>query len=352
MLRNNFTFELFFVVSSFHKHVHYLGSFLCLCLRSCLSPHNTTLCQQMARGRASRARRREVAPAQNRTTEHHIMQDRMVEAIPWFPPQPARRDYPARTFIYRLSSLLRAVAVYIIFALTMSQFSFDIYTKALTFYFILNISVIVYHGLQNGRLITVLCSCMLPMSVAYVYFWNRKYPSPLVVAVIATFVNYWALVRHNFFFETAPTAPGILNQHIIPDRALAITTTSGECTICNSHVNNPQRCVHCDKLVCKTCNIAWTEAAPSKQTWPCCSKQRLVSYMYMEERVVLDALQRTAAELLAMPIDSSAARCPGCGVGIYKDGGCKHMYCTICGLNFCWYCRQSFQGFCRRCYNY
>lgn len=29
---------------------------------------------------------------------------------------------------------------------------------------------------------------------------------------------------------------------------------------------------------------------------------------------------------------------PGCGAPIQKDGGCKHMHCSKCGMHFCWDC--------------
>lgn len=32
--------------------------------------------------------------------------------------------------------------------------------------------------------------------------------------------------------------------------------------------------------------------------------------------------------------------CPKCFVPIQKNGGCHHMYCTMCGTHFCWNCLQ------------
>ena len=31
-------------------------------------------------------------------------------------------------------------------------------------------------------------------------------------------------------------------------------------------------------------------------------------------------------------------QCPKCGTRIEKDGGCPHMYCTVCSHNWCWTC--------------
>jgi len=39
--------------------------------------------------------------------------------------------------------------------------------------------------------------------------------------------------------------------------------------------------------------------------------------------------------------------CPndGCGYLIYKDGGCRHVQCSICRHEFCWECLGSYQGY-------
>ena len=34
--------------------------------------------------------------------------------------------------------------------------------------------------------------------------------------------------------------------------------------------------------------------------------------------------------------------CPRCGVYIYKEGGCNHMYCQKCKHEFCWFCLGPF----------
>ena len=36
--------------------------------------------------------------------------------------------------------------------------------------------------------------------------------------------------------------------------------------------------------------------------------------------------------------------CPRCGVSIEKDGGCSHMVCYKCKLNFCWSCMRPFRS--------
>jgi hypothetical protein len=33
--------------------------------------------------------------------------------------------------------------------------------------------------------------------------------------------------------------------------------------------------------------------------------------------------------------------CPRCRVPIFKDGGCNHVHCSICAVNFCWKCGQD-----------
>ncbi|KAH9111577.1 hypothetical protein LEN26_001931 [Aphanomyces euteiches] len=36
--------------------------------------------------------------------------------------------------------------------------------------------------------------------------------------------------------------------------------------------------------------------------------------------------------------------CPNCTWAIEKDGGCKHMTCSRCSYEFCWYCHQDWQA--------
>lgn len=35
-------------------------------------------------------------------------------------------------------------------------------------------------------------------------------------------------------------------------------------------------------------------------------------------------------------IKNTTKQCPECGVKIDRNGGCKHMFCTICNIGFCW----------------
>ena len=37
-------------------------------------------------------------------------------------------------------------------------------------------------------------------------------------------------------------------------------------------------------------------------------------------------------------------RCPKCGSGIEKNGGCMHMECTACRIHFCWHCKEQFDS--------
>lgn len=36
--------------------------------------------------------------------------------------------------------------------------------------------------------------------------------------------------------------------------------------------------------------------------------------------------------------------CPNCHATIEKTGGCRHMTCTQCDCQFCWYCREPWQA--------
>ena len=39
---------------------------------------------------------------------------------------------------------------------------------------------------------------------------------------------------------------------------------------------------------------------------------------------------------------SNRKACPGCGNILEKTGGCRKMYCKVCGIIFCWVCLQRF----------
>ena len=37
-------------------------------------------------------------------------------------------------------------------------------------------------------------------------------------------------------------------------------------------------------------------------------------------------------------VEKNTRACPNCGMGIEKDGGCNHMFCTYCSMHFCYVC--------------
>ncbi|MDP2435796.1 MAG: IBR domain-containing protein, partial [archaeon] len=45
-----------------------------------------------------------------------------------------------------------------------------------------------------------------------------------------------------------------------------------------------------------------------------------------------------------MTVHPAAKRCPGCFNWIFKNGGCHHMNCQHCRINFCWDCRSPYGG--------
>ena len=55
----------------------------------------------------------------------------------------------------------------------------------------------------------------------------------------------------------------------------------------------------------------------------------------MKWRTLLDNLGKT---LFTEP-------CPGCGVYIYKDGGCQSVVCGKCKMQFCWFCLQDYKNY-------
>ena len=37
-------------------------------------------------------------------------------------------------------------------------------------------------------------------------------------------------------------------------------------------------------------------------------------------------------------VKKNTRECPNCGMGIEKDGGCNHMFCTYCNMHYCYVC--------------
>eukprot|EP01098_Paradermamoeba_levis_P013503 TRINITY_DN616_c0_g1_i2.p1 TRINITY_DN616_c0_g1~~TRINITY_DN616_c0_g1_i2.p1 ORF type:complete len:310 (-),score=67.76 TRINITY_DN616_c0_g1_i2:81-1010(-) len=63
--------------------------------------------------------------------------------------------------------------------------------------------------------------------------------------------------------------------------------------------------------------------------------------MEMGTKKVAHTLQNAVSTFRVLVVTKS---CPRCGQRIEKNGGCSHMHCAHCQLDFCWRCRQSYNG--------
>lgn len=58
-----------------------------------------------------------------------------------------------------------------------------------------------------------------------------------------------------------------------------------------------------------------------------------------------ERIRRRREEMASLELVSkTTVPCPGCGVGIAKDGGCNHMQCRSCWTHFCWRCQSTLEG--------
>lgn len=79
---------------------------------------------------------------------------------------------------------------------------------------------------------------------------------------------------------------------------------------------------------------------PIVVTCPCCNKD--FNLAASSELNLGDASSDTAAETATQRWKNSNTRpCPGCASPIMKDGGCNHVKCGKCRVDFCWGCMRS-----------
>lgn len=81
-------------------------------------------------------------------------------------------------------------------------------------------------------------------------------------------------------------------------------------------------------LVCELCGSNWRD----DQLLP--SWKRLLQFISR-----LLSCQEDSFSLIWKDLWTEA--CPGCGALIEKNGGCSHMKCAKCNLDFCWTCMRS-----------
>ncbi|KAL3779172.1 hypothetical protein HJC23_002023 [Cyclotella cryptica] len=74
-------------------------------------------------------------------------------------------------------------------------------------------------------------------------------------------------------------------------------------------------------------------------TCPCCNKE--FNLEASSELNLVETLSTTASEYASRHWKNMHTRpCPGCSSPILKDGGCNHVRCGKCGVNFCWACMR------------
>lgn len=78
---------------------------------------------------------------------------------------------------------------------------------------------------------------------------------------------------------------------------------------------------------------------------PCCNKE--FSLEASSEFNLVETLSITASESASQYWKNTHTRpCPGCSSPILKDGGCNHVRCGKCGVNFCWACMRC-KSYCK-----
>jgi hypothetical protein len=82
------------------------------------------------------------------------------------------------------------------------------------------------------------------------------------------------------------------------------------------------RCAKCGRRTCFTHRCEWHEGRTCE---------------------AYDADARASEEVALLQALQAVVRCPGCGSGVEKKGGCDHMTCR-CGHEFCWRCQAPYGG--------
>jgi hypothetical protein len=74
-------------------------------------------------------------------------------------------------------------------------------------------------------------------------------------------------------------------------------------------------------------------------TCPCCNRE--FNLEAASEFNLAETLTNSASESATQNWKNNNTRpCPGCSSPILKDGGCNHVRCGKCGVNFCWACMR------------
>ncbi|RIB23094.1 hypothetical protein C2G38_2033046 [Gigaspora rosea] len=81
-------------------------------------------------------------------------------------------------------------------------------------------------------------------------------------------------------------------------------------------------CIACGQMNCFTHDVIWHDGRTCTE--------------YEAEKNTIEGATRDT-------IERETKTCPGCGIRIYKYGGCTHMTCK-CGHQFCWLCCADYKN--------
>ncbi|CAD8125995.1 unnamed protein product [Paramecium sonneborni] len=96
---------------------------------------------------------------------------------------------------------------------------------------------------------------------------------------------------------------------------------------CNNYCFLPKsRCK--EEFVCDQCNFVWVD----KQYLPY-NKLLFINFNQVKNNIFSIVFKFFKTQ-----------NCPKCNVQIMKNGGCRHMTCKKCLVNFCWYCKNYLEG--------
>ena len=101
-------------------------------------------------------------------------------------------------------------------------------------------------------------------------------------------------------------------------------------------------CRLCSLSHCLKCATHHQEGETCKQAMKRWRKEKYLNsdkYKRKRKRIIAArAILPTIATRMSLAIQPNVKRCPNCHRFIKKYFGCKHMYCSACGKDFCWEC--------------